>query len=450
MTIHLIVLGGMLVLYLLAWKKSRKSRSEKIKRPFSLCADWLYRTVFRENVKISRKILSELLLFVALCNVFGGILSWREVERERQNVRKVLRNQEEASTKELEIWLENGEKKAFTLEIPPRSYTKEEAQVLLKKAKERLQTSILGENSSLLEVKKPLKLLTSLEDSPVQIAWTSSNPLILDWSGAIGEEAEPTGSRVTLLAELFLEGQTESMTLETIVFPPEQTVQEAWSDGVQREIRKWNEGKGGADYELPDTLGGKAVSWHLAGEHTGNLLLFLAVIGALGIIVGKLREGALEEQKKEAQMLADYPGIVSKLLLLLGAGLSMRKAIQRIAGDYQRKRGEVHSAYEELVQTVRDMECGISEKEAYERFGNRCKCAPYRSLSILLVRNLQKGSRGLAVLLEKEASDSFENRKRQAKILGDKISTKLLLPMGIMLILVLAILILPAFLSFSV
>lgn len=175
----------------------------------------------------------------------------------------------------------------------------------------------------------------------------------------------------------------------------------------------------------------------------------------LAVIFGKFREGNREEQQRELQMLLDYPGLVSKMLLLLGAGLSMRKTVQRIAGDYQRKRREnpkleTRAAYEELVQTVKDMECGIAEKEAYERFGNRCDCPSYRSMSTLLVRNLQKGSRGLITLLEKEAADSFENRKRQAKIAGEKASSKLLLPMGMMLLIVLAVLIVPAFLSFAV
>ena len=47
-----------------------------------------------------------------------------------------------------------------------------------------------------------------------------------------------------------------------------------------------------------------------------------------------------------------------------------------------------------------------------------------------------------------ESQEAFEERRRQAKTTGEKASTKLLLPMGMMLAVVLVILTVPAFLSF--
>ena len=52
-------------------------------------------------------------------------------------------------------------------------------------------------------------------------------------------------------------------------------------------------------------------------------------------------------------------------------------------------------------------------------------------------------------MLTKEAGQAYEERRQTAKKQGEEISTKLLLPMSLMLIVVLVIVIVPAFLSIS-
>ena len=72
----------------------------------------------------------------------------------------------------------------------------------------------------------------------------------------------------------------------------------------------------------------------------------------------------------------------------------------------------------------------------------------YRTFSTLLIQNLQKGSRRLAELLEKEALEAWDERKRKARVLGEAAATKLLVPMIMMLAVVMAVIMIPAFLSF--
>ena len=133
-----------------------------------------------------------------------------------------------------------------------------------------------------------------------------------------------------------------------------------------------------------------------------------------------------------------------------GAGsLTARKAFQKIALDYgKREDGKKREAYEEIRVACYEMDSGISEAEAYRRFGERCGQVKYKTLSTLLIQNLQKGSRYLADLLEKESVEAWEERKRKARVLGDTAATKLLLPMVLMLLVVMAVIMLPACLSF--
>ena len=119
--------------------------------------------------------------------------------------------------------------------------------------------------------------------------------------------------------------------------------------------------------------------------------------------------------------------------------------------EYQKNRGKtarIRYVYEEMAYACHEMHSGIPEAEAYERFGKRCQLPEYIRLGSVLSQNLKKGSAGLTELLEKEAADSMVQRKNQAKKIGERAGTKLLLPMMLMLGIVLAILMIPAFLSF--
>ena len=105
-----------------------------------------------------------------------------------------------------------------------------------------------------------------------------------------------------------------------------------------------------------------------------------------------------------------------EIYLLVQAGLTARKAFQKIALDYgKREDGSKRAAYEEIRTACYEMDSGISEAEAYRRFGERCGQVKYKTLSTLLIQNLQKGSRYLSDLLEKEAVEAGRKEKRKSK-----------------------------------
>ena len=72
----------------------------------------------------------------------------------------------------------------------------------------------------------------------------------------------------------------------------------------------------------------------------------------------------------------------------------------------------------------------------------------YKTFATLLIQNLQKGSRHMGEMLEKESVEAWDDRKRKAKVQGEAATTKLLFPMILMLGVVMAIVMLPACLSF--
>ena len=186
--------------------------------------------------------------------------------------------------------------------------------------------------------------------------------------------------------------------------------------------------------------------------NTGYLVCVLSVLFRIWHISLKKERERQKEELRKKEMQRDYPDVLDKLVLFLQAGFSIRKAMEKLAIDYQRNRQKYHmkerAAYEEIVKTCREMEGGVYEADAYERMGKRCKISQYKILSVLLVQNLRKGNQNILELLEREAASAGEERKREARVRGEEASVKLLLPMIMQLMVVLVILMVPAFLSF--
>ena len=149
-------------------------------------------------------------------------------------------------------------------------------------------------------------------------------------------------------------------------------------------------------------------------------------------------------------MQIDYPSVVSKLNLLIGAGMAPRMAWKKMITDYEKRKKQIRYAYEEMIITKNSIESGYPENRAYGEFGRRCGIHCYLKLGNLLEQNLKQGTSGLKQKMEEEMIHALEERKNMALRLGEEAGTKLLIPMFLMLGIVIVVLIVPAFMSFYV
>lgn len=215
-------------------------------------------------------------------------------------------------------------------------------------------------------------------------------------------------------------------------------------------IEEYNLEKQDPDYYyLPAEWNGQSLEWSRPRDHTGAFLASVSLFAAFVVLLKKTREEQERESRRAEQLLMDYPGLVMKFALLIQAGMTARRAFQKMAGDYRRRTPEAgRYAYEAMEAACHEMDSGVAETEAYRRFGERCGQMKYKTFSTLLIQNLQKGTRYMADMLEQEAIEAWDERKRKARVLGEAAATKLLLPMVMMLAVVMAIIMIPAFLSF--
>lgn len=340
-----------------------------------------------------------------------------------------------------------GKTQEITVYVEEKSYTEKEIENYMKEAKEEL-------DKWLKKVKKggdAFRFPTSLEGNPVQLSWSTGNPDLLSWEGIPEEDVSEEGESVEISALLSLGERTEIWNEEVTVYPPKLNEREKMQKEIQKEAELLSENPSEPLY-LPKTLQGEEVRYRKTGTETGGIICVLSLI--LGVGVYPLQKEKEKKQKEltRKEMQRDYPDIIQKLVLFLRAGFTIRKALEKIAEGYLRSKEKYHAkerrAYEEIVRTCREMQGGIYEAEAYERFGTRCGISQYKILSVLLVQNLKKGNQNLLELLEREEAVAEDERKRSAKVRGEEASTKLLLPMVLQLIVVLMILMIPAFFSF--
>ena len=170
---------------------------------------------------------------------------------------------------------------------------------------------------------------------------------------------------------------------------------------------------------------------------------------ALVLYMVKGKELQEYEDKRKKHLEIDYVTIVNKITILHSAGMTILAAWDKVISDYEKNKNisGMRYAYEEMKHARQKMKNGNSECQAYLDYGKRCGIHSYIKFGNLLEQNIRKGTKGLAEILENEVNDAYEDRKALARKKGEEAGTKLLLPMGIMLVISMAIIIIPAFLS---
>lgn len=344
-----------------------------------------------------------------------------------------------------------GKQEEIQIYVEEQKYTETDKKRYLKEAEKELNAwfqRVCGDKG---EIRQSLSFPDKLEQNPVTLSWSTSQPQILDWEGVLGTGVAPKGEMVDLMCTITLEEEMKIWQKEVRVYPPRRTEKEALQEEIQGRAEKLSEENSKKMY-LPETYQGEAVHYRRTAGNTGYLVCVLSVLLGFGIFPLKKERERQKEELRKKEMQRDYPDVLDKLVLFLQAGFSIRKAMEKLAIDYQRNRQKYHmkerAAYEEIVKTCREMEGGVYEADAYERMGKRCKISQYKILSVLLVQNLRKGNQNILELLEREAASAGEERKREARVRGEEASLKLLLPMIMQLMVVLVILMVPAFLSF--
>lgn len=338
-----------------------------------------------------------------------------------------------------------------TVRVGPRRYTEAEAERVFFEIMDGMEEQIRAGNPSLMEVTSDLLLPTRLDEVGVKVRWQSSDPDILSSSGQLKASVKEAQDMV-LYVELSDGTYRGEFEVPVRLVPEVLTPQEERLAAFEEEIQLLDESQQVQGYlALPAEYEGRPLHYRAEEADDYGVLLVLGILLACLLAAREQTAGREKEKKREQELLLDHAELLSKLMILIGAGMTIRNAWERMVKDYEAglKQGRTRSraAYEEMRQTYYQLTNGTPEGTAYREFGKRCSLQPYLKLSSLLEQNGRAGTKNLRAILQTEMTDAFELRKNLARRMGEEAGTKLLLPLFLMLGIVMVMIMVPAMMT---
>lgn len=370
-------------------------------------------------------------------------------------IRVLERNPPGKGDSEIHMEIQTGEE-SFPVDflLRERQYTAEELESAFEQGKTWLDSVWLGDNLSAQNVTENLYFPTRIEELGLTVRWETESYRWIRTDGTVTEEAFGQAPLDTQVRAILCYGTEERQ----VDYP----VRVIRLDGDERTMLKASvlelvEAKQAEQASeevltLPENVENVMLTWY---EKKTPVWPKLFVFGNLCVILlyfSQEEKHIHQIKKREDELRKDYPEIVYRLVLMIGSGMTVRAAWEKLISDYQRWRsntGKSRWGYEEMEMALREMNYGIPELKAYESFGKRCGTQGYIRLSSLLIQQVKRGARGMNQLLIQEVAEAEVLRRENARKSAEEAGNRLILPMILLMTVVFAVLMIPAFLTMN-
>lgn len=202
---------------------------------------------------------------------------------------------------------------------------------------------------------------------------------------------------------------------------------------------------------LPKQVNNFNISYN---ERINLSFLLMPVLGILLAILLEARDKERERDKAKKRLRRleiDYTQIITKILLYVSSGMTIRNSMIRLAEQYQKIKdndgNSTRVAYEELILVKNKLNSSYSEVRAYEEMAQNINLRTYTKFLNIIIQSIKNGNKELKNILNMEVQDALYERKQHAKKLGEEAATKLVLPLMMMLAIIMVIIMVPAFMG---
>ncbi|WP_028551729.1 type II secretion system F family protein [Paenibacillus sp. UNC451MF] len=149
-------------------------------------------------------------------------------------------------------------------------------------------------------------------------------------------------------------------------------------------------------------------------------------------------------RKKKRLMLLELPEVLNQIVLLVNAGETVQKALQRCIES--KTSIEKSPLLSELAIASYEISMNASFTKAMEDFNKRCGVQEVSLFTTTLLLNYKRGGDELVMSLKELSSTLWEKRKSLAKTLGEEASSKMVFPMVLIFFIVMVVVAAPAIL----
>ncbi|MGO4345492.1 type II secretion system F family protein [Paenibacillus sp. MCAF9] len=166
-------------------------------------------------------------------------------------------------------------------------------------------------------------------------------------------------------------------------------------------------------------------------------LLVMGVVFGIVLTIRPFVDARRQVEERKQQIIMELPVMISKLMLLVGAGETVQQALARCL---EGKEAVQHPLYKEWGETVSMLRNGQSFSTAMERFNRRCTVQEVSIFTTVLLLNYRRGGEHFILALRELSYTLWEKRKAIARSRGEQASSKLVFPLvGILLVLMILV-----------
>lgn len=302
---------------------------------------------------------------------------------------------------------------------------------------EKLPEQIAPENENgLRPVTENLKLPEKDEETGIELRWESSNPQVLSEEGVLNTFAlEKKSETVTLSAVLMLEHISRKISFDVYI----RNVPETYDTSVRSEmaavVDQLSEQGDGKELVLPDKSdSGIRWTWMRRKESYAVVICFAGIIFLFCLYAGRYDRAKKQAKRYREEVIAEFPSVVDKLVLLLNSGLTVFSALMRISSDYaeelEYRNSPMAVEIAAIGQKVQDTNSAVTEE--WKAFATRMESSEILRFCTILEDNMSKGSE-LSMKLENESNELRDLRKKNIQQYIREIDSRMMIPMLMML-----------------
>ncbi|ETT45683.1 Type II secretion system F domain-containing protein [Paenibacillus sp. FSL R7-269] len=261
------------------------------------------------------------------------------------------------------------------------------------------------------------------------------------------------GSRYAALRELPMEGLRLRRLGEPLLLLVERARISSYLPSVMFRIQRSLQRIHGMRYSAERTLlfmgemlsyswllaaGGSALTM-LTGEQAGIILGGLLAVALPVAMVSDLHK---KVRVREQNIMLELPELLNSIVLLVGAGETVQRAIVRCVNS--RQGDSTHPLYAELMKMTAEWDGGYSFQQAFENFSKRCAVQEVSIFTTTVLLNYRRGGADFVLSLRDLSRMLWEKRKAISRIRGEQASSKLVFPMVVIFLIVIVLVGTPA------
>lgn len=180
------------------------------------------------------------------------------------------------------------------------------------------------------------------------------------------------------------------------------------------------------------------------GSGNSSILMTIASI-ILSIILYFAIDLSIDKkiEQRSFEIKYDFPEFLTKLVLLIDAGLTFENAWGKIVNDDTSN----SPLYKEMKKVINNINAGVPREVALRNMARNCRVNSITKFVAIVLQNINKGSNDMTIMLTNLSNECWRERKSLAKKKGEEASSKLLFPMIIILVAIFLVVLVPGFMQ---